>query len=123
MKGNRMSAFALSTAFAILYSAPPAIAAQFDGNWSMLAVTTRGHCGKIPIGLGISRGRIYSTGGSFVFHRIQLDGRVSALGAGPMNAVAGPRIAHGIGRFGRPAPPAFARAFGAPFANARFLTH
>ena len=41
MIGNRMCAFALSTAFAILYSAPPAIAAQFDGNWSMLAVTTR----------------------------------------------------------------------------------
>ena len=57
MIGNRMCAFALSTAFAILYSAPPAIAAQFDGNWSMLAVTTRGHCGRIPIGLGISHGQ------------------------------------------------------------------
>jgi hypothetical protein len=102
MNGNRMSAYALSTAFAILYSAPPAIAAQFGGNWSMLAVTTRGHCGKIPIGLGISRGRIYSTGGSFVFHRIQLEGRVSASRQVRMNAMAGPRIAHGTGRFGRP---------------------
>ena len=46
MIGNRMCAFALSTAFAIICSAPPAIAAQFDGNWSMLAVTTSGHCGK-----------------------------------------------------------------------------
>jgi hypothetical protein len=63
MIGNRMRAFALSTAFTIICSAPPALAAQFDGDWSMVAVTTRGHCGKIPMGLGISRGRIYSTGG------------------------------------------------------------
>jgi hypothetical protein len=67
----------------------------------MVAVTTSGHCGKIPIGLGISRGRIYSTGGSFVFHRIQVAGRVSASGQVRMNAVAGPRVAQGIGRFGR----------------------
>jgi lactoylglutathione lyase len=81
--------------------------------------------GKIPIGLGISSGRIYSIGGSFAFHRIQLGGRVyvpvrptmsrsthnrgmssgtsSSCASGPvrMNAVAGPRIAHGTGRFGR----------------------
>ena len=80
MIGNRKCAFALSTAFAIFCSALPAIAAQFDGNWSMVAVTTRGHCGKIPMGLGISRGRIYSTGGSFVSYPIQLGGRVSASG-------------------------------------------
>jgi hypothetical protein len=57
--GNRMRAFALSTAFAIFCSVPPAVAAQFDGNWSMVAVTTSGHCGSISIGLGISRGRVY----------------------------------------------------------------
>jgi hypothetical protein len=101
MIGNRVCAFALSTAFAIICSTPPAIAALFDGNWSMVAVTTSGHCGRIPIGLGISRGRIYSTGGSFAFHRIQLGGRVSASGQVRMNAVAGPRIAHGTGRFAR----------------------
>ena len=97
----RNSAFALSTAFTIICSAPPALAAQFDGNWSMVAVTTRGHCGKIPIGLGISHGRIYSTGGAFVSYPIQLGGRVSAAGQVRMNAVAGPRIAHGTGRFSR----------------------
>jgi hypothetical protein len=58
-------------------------------------MTTRGHCGKIPIGMGINRGRIYSTNGSFVFHPIQLGGRVSASGQVRMTAVAGPRIAHG----------------------------
>ena len=101
MIGNRVCAFALWTAFTIIGSAPPALAAQFDGNWSMVAVTTRGHCGKIPIGLGISHGRIYSTGGAFVSYPIQLGGRVSASGQVRMNAVAGPRIAHGTGRFSR----------------------
>jgi hypothetical protein len=48
MIGDRMRALALSTAFAIICSAPPAIAAQFDGNWIMVAVTTSGHCGEIP---------------------------------------------------------------------------
>jgi hypothetical protein len=62
MIGNRMRVFALSTAFAIICLAPPANAAQFDGTWNMLAVTTSGHCGRIPIGLGISHGRIFSTG-------------------------------------------------------------
>jgi hypothetical protein len=101
MIGNRMRAFALSTAFAMICFAPPAIAASFDGNWSMVAVTTSGHCGKIPIGLGISHGRIYSTGGRFARYPIQLDGRVSASGQVRMNALAGPRIAQGTGRFGR----------------------
>jgi hypothetical protein len=101
MIGNRLCAFGLWTAFAIFCSALPAIASPFDGKWSMVAVTTSGHCGKIPIGLGISHGRIYSTGGSFVFHPIQLGGRVAASGQVRMNAVAGPRMAHGTGRFGR----------------------
>jgi hypothetical protein len=99
MIGNRLCAFTLWTAFAIVCSAVPAIAAGFDGNWSMLAVTTSGHCGSIPIGLGISHGRVYSTGGGFAGHLIELVGRVSASGQVRMNAVAGPRSAHGIGRF------------------------
>jgi len=77
---------ALSTAFAITALAPPAIAAQFDGTWNMVAVTTSGHCGKIPIGLGISHGRIFSTGGRFARYPIQLAGRVSASGQVRMNA-------------------------------------
>jgi hypothetical protein len=84
----------------LLYS-EGTIAAQFDGDWNMVAVTTSGHCGTIPIGLEISRGRIYSTGGSFAAHSIQLAGRVSASGQVRMSAVAGPRQAHGAGRFAR----------------------
>jgi hypothetical protein len=95
MIGNRM----LSAASAIVGSAPPASAAKFDGNWSMTAVTTRGRCGTIPIGMGIAGGRIHSTGGAFAFYPIQLGGRASAAGGVSLTAVAGPRIAHGIGRF------------------------
>jgi hypothetical protein len=101
MIGNRITAFALSAAFAIIFIAPSAIAAQFDGNWNMVAVTTSGHCGRIPIGLGISHGRIYSTGGRFARYPIQLAGRVSPHGQVRMNAVAGPRMAQGTGRFNR----------------------
>ena len=99
MIGNRMCAFAVATASAVICSAPPASAAKFDGNWSMTAVTTRGHCGTIPIGMGVAGGRIYSTGGSFAFYAISLGGRVSASGSVSLKAVAGPRIAHGTGRF------------------------
>jgi len=106
MIGNRMRAFALSTGFAIIGFVQPAIAAQFDGHWRMVAVTTSGHCGEIPIDVGISRGRIYSTGGSsfgtaFADYPIQLVGRVTAGGQVRMNAVAGPRSTQGTGRFNR----------------------
>ncbi len=101
MIGNRMCAFALLAASATIWSAPPAIAAQFDGDWRMVASTTRGHCGIIELGIGINRGRIYSTGGSFAFYPIKLGGRVSASGHVRMNSVAGPRTAQGTGRFGR----------------------
>lgn len=77
----------------------PALAGKYDGNWSMVAVTTRGHCGVIPMGLEVYRGRIRSTGGSFALYPIQIGGSVSANGQARMRAVAGPRIAEGIGRF------------------------
>lgn len=101
MTGNRMCAFALWVASAITCSAPDAIAGKFDGSWTMVAVTTRGHCGTIPIGMGIRSGRIYATSGSFAFYPIRLGGRVSGSGRARLKAVAGPRIAHGSGRFTR----------------------
>jgi hypothetical protein len=94
-----MRALALSAALAVVCAAPPAIAASFDGNWSMLVVTTNGHCGKVNVGMGISHGRIYATRGKFAAHRIQLAGRVSTSGYAKINAVAGPRKAQGIGQF------------------------
>jgi hypothetical protein len=101
MIANRLCAFTLATAFAAFWSVPPATAATYDGNWNMLAVTTNGHCGVIKIGMGITHGRIYSTGGKFVMHRIQLAGGVSGSGQALITAVAGPRIAKGKGRFNR----------------------
>lgn len=98
MIANRTSALALSAA-AILLAAPPAGAGRYDGTWSMKAVTTRGHCGVIPIGMGVKGGRIYSTGGSFAFYAIKLGGSVSGAGHVSLKAVAGPRIAWGSGRF------------------------
>jgi hypothetical protein len=100
MIGKRLCALAVVAASsALASSASPALAAKFDGGWSMVAVTTRGHCGTIDIGLGVKRGRIYSTGGSFAFHPIRLGGRVSPSGRVTMRAVAGPRVANGSGRF------------------------
>jgi hypothetical protein len=101
MKGHRIRAPMLSTAAAIICWGPPALAGTFDGSWRMIAETTRGHCGTIAVELGISRGRIHSTGGSFAFHPIRLGGRVSASGRARINAVAGPRTARGTGRFGQ----------------------
>ena len=98
---HRMCTLFLSAASAIMCFAPPASAANLDGSWSMVAQTTRGHCGTIEVGLGIARGRIYSTGGFFAFFPIEVRGRVSASGHARMNAVAGPRVAQGTGRFGQ----------------------
>jgi len=94
-----MCAVAVSTASAIMCFAPPAIASRYDGNWSMTAVTTRGHCGTIPMNMAVTGGRIISTGGSFAFYPIQLGGRVSNSGGAKLKAVAGPRVANGSGRF------------------------
>lgn len=99
MIGNRMCTLALSAASVIIWSPPPAIAARFDGSWSMVAETTRGHCGTIAVGFGVNRGRIHSTRGSFAFYPIRLGGRVSGSGQVSMRAIAGPRIANGTGRF------------------------
>ena len=99
MIANRVCA-GLTPAFAALVCfAEPASAGKYDGSWSMTAVTTRGHCGVVPIGMGIKGGRIYSTGGSFAFYPIRLGGSVSNSGSVTIKAISGPRIAHGSGRF------------------------
>jgi len=99
MIGHRLRAFALSTAFAIVCSAPPAFAAPFDGNWHMVLVTTNGHCGVINIGMAVNGGHISATSGKFVMHKIALAGLISGTGQTKINGVAGPRQAVGTGRF------------------------
>jgi hypothetical protein len=88
-------------AAALVLAAPVAQAERFDGGWSMVAKTTRGHCGVIQVGLSVNRGRISSTGGSFAFYPINVGGRVTANGRASLKAVAGPRTAHGTGSFRR----------------------
>ena len=99
MIGNRMCAFALSAAFALLCFAPLAKAAPFDGSWNMVLVTTNGHCGVIKIGMAVNGGHISATSGKFVMHKIALAGLISGSGATKLNGVAGPRQAIGTGRF------------------------
>lgn len=101
MARHRICVAVFSLAAAAVLSVPAAVAGGFDGNWSMVAVTTRGHCGTVDIGLGVSRGRLHSTGGFFAFYPIEIGGRVSGSGQVHMTAVAGPRTARGTGRFGR----------------------
>ncbi|HMN38852.1 MAG TPA: hypothetical protein PKD49_14225 [Hyphomicrobium sp.] len=98
MIGYRSITVALLAAGAL---ASPALASKYDGHWSMIAQTTRGHCGVISVGFGIQRGHIYATDGSFAFHPIKLSGRVATSGRTRMTAVTGPRVAHGSGRFTR----------------------
>jgi hypothetical protein len=100
MIGNRICVIALTTASAMLCAAPSAGAAPFDGNWSVYAQTTRGHCESIQFGLAISGGRIYSGGGSYGGYRAQFGGRVSSSGRVQVTAAAGPRVAYGAGRLG-----------------------
>jgi hypothetical protein len=63
MIDNRMCAIALAATSATIYFIPPAIAAPFDGNWSVVAQTTQGHCGSMQFGLAINGGRLYSASG------------------------------------------------------------
>lgn len=76
-------------------------ASKFDGSWSMVAVTTKGHCGSIYVGFNVSKGRLRSSSGLFAFYPISLGGRVYASGSAKLRAIAGPRTATGTGRFGR----------------------
>jgi hypothetical protein len=102
MIDNRMCAIALAATSATIYFIPPAIAAPFDGNWSVVAQTTQGHCGSMQFGLAINGGRFYSASGYYVFgYPAQLGGRVSPSGYVQANGVAGPRTAYATGRLHR----------------------
>src|SRR5215510_15359250 len=102
MIGKRICAITLAAAFATICSIPSAIAAPFDGNWSVVAQTTQGHCGSMQFGLAINGGRLYSASGYYVFgYPAQLAGRVSPSGYVQADGVAGPRTAHATGRLRR----------------------
>ena len=88
MTSNRICAIPLTVALAVICLAPSAIAASFDGSWSVYAQTTRGHCESLQFGLAISGGRIYSGGGSYGGYPAQFGGRVSSSGHIRVNAAA-----------------------------------
>jgi hypothetical protein len=100
--GNRICAIALAAASAATCFIPSAIAEPFDGNWSVVAQTTQGHCGSMQFALAINRGRLYSSTGYYVFgYPALLGGRVSPSGYVQANGVAGPRTAYATGRLHR----------------------
>jgi hypothetical protein len=101
MTDNRICALALSAAVTLLSFAALAKPAPFDGAWTMVLVTTSGHCGVIKIGMAVTGGKISATSGKFVMHKIALAGRISGSGATKINGVAGPRQAIGTGQFTR----------------------
>jgi hypothetical protein len=101
MIGTRLRDIALSTAFTLLSFAALAKAPQYDGSWTMVLVTTSGHCGVINMGMAVSGGHISATSGKFVAHKIFLNGLISGSGATKINGVAGPRQAVGTGRLTR----------------------
>jgi hypothetical protein len=81
-------------------SSLPAMSAQrFDGAWTLTAVTTKGHCGVIPMTMEVVRGRVHGTGGSYAFIPISLGGRIAGSGSASIKALSGPRVAYGTGRF------------------------
>lgn len=99
MIGNALRAVALAAAFATISFAAFAKAAPYDGSWTMVLVTTSGHCGTIKMGMAVKAGLISATSGKFVRHKISLAGRVASSGATKINGVAGPRQAIGVGQF------------------------
>lgn len=101
MIGTRICAVVLSAAVTHLSFAALAKSAPFDGSWTMVLVTTQGHCGVIKIGMAVNGGHITATSGKFVTHKIALAGLISGSGATKINGVAGPRQAVGTGKFTR----------------------
>ena len=99
MIGNALRAVAPAAAFATISFAALAKAAPYDGSWTMVLVTTSGHCGTIKMGMAVKGGHISATSGKFVMHKISLAGRIAGSGATKINGVAGPRQAIGTGHF------------------------
>ena len=54
VSGTRISALALVLVSVSSLFALPAAAAKYDGGWSMVVVTNRGHCGTIDVGMGVT---------------------------------------------------------------------
>jgi hypothetical protein len=95
---NRTCAIAIVAAFGTFCSAPSATANQFDGNWSIFARTTVGHCESLPFPIAIRGGRIFGLGGAYGGYAARFGGRVAPSGRTDVHAAAGPRTANGVGQ-------------------------
>ncbi len=101
MIGTRIGIIALTATFAIVGSATSAMAQSFDGNWSIAAQTTRGHCENIEFPVVIRDGEVFSTGGAYGGYAAQVRGQVDPSGRTLVQAAAGPRDARGAGQLGQ----------------------
>lgn len=102
MASRYMRALAIEAALAVtvIAAAPSAIAASFDGDWSLL-VQSPDHCGTTRWNIAIRGGQVYFPQGNALGYPVQMSGRVSPSGALRVNVAAGPRYASGGGRLGR----------------------
>jgi len=96
-----LRAIAVTATLAAASIPTSAIAAPFDGYWSLVAQTTNGHCGVTQWDVAISGGRLYYPGGQFMGYPVGLAGAVSPAGRVRVRVTAGPRVADGRGRLGR----------------------
>lgn len=102
MASRHMRVLAMKAALglAVMTNAPSAIAAPFDGDWSML-VQSPDHCGTTRWNIAIRGGRIYYPGGYAMGYPVSMAGRVWPSGVMRVNVAAGPRFASGDGHLDR----------------------
>lgn len=100
MISHSIRAVTLATLFAVTMFAAgtSALAASFDGPWSVTVVTRSGPCDQAyRYGVTISRGVVYYAGGG----PVSLTGRVSPSGSVTVRVSSGPQYALGSGRLSR----------------------
>ena len=103
MVGHRICFFALAGAVAAISVSAvssSAMAASFNGSWTLVAQTTNGHCGASHFDITISRGQVHYPGGVLMGFPAGLGGTVAPSGQTRLKLVAGPRVATGTGRLG-----------------------
>ena len=100
MISHSIRAVTLATLFAVTMFAAgtSALAASFDGPWSVTVVTRSGPCDpSYRYGVTISRGVVYYAGGG----PVSLTGRVSSSGSVTVRVSSGPQYAVSSGRLSR----------------------
>ena len=96
----RVLAMEAALGLTVMAAAPSALAAPFDGDWSLL-VQSPDHCGTTRWNIAIRGGMVYYPGGYALGYPVSMAGRVSPSGVIRVNVAAGPRSASGAGRLGR----------------------